>query len=172
MGSEQREQVFQVVRAGITHRCRCRSLPPQAAPLAASAGGSVRLGRAVGVGMTEIGSTAASKTPTPLVRKHRYFGHMEYEISVYETGHHWNKWNARYREVGVGTRIDVPGVHFPPPAVFYSEYRYGDPFGARTPEGALKKALRSIRKADERRARDDALVMALQASFPDLERAS
>jgi hypothetical protein len=79
------------------------------------------------------------------VIKHAFSGQREWEISVYATGNRWKKWNAKIRQEDG----------------FHSDYMFGDPFGARTSEGALKKAMREVRRCDDILARDDALAAAL-----------
>lgn len=74
-----------------------------------------------------------------------YSGYREWVITLYTTGERWNKWNAKMHRVG-----GMP-----------SDFLRGDPFGSRTRERALKKALRYVKGCDQADQRADALSDAL-----------
>lgn len=94
-----------------------------------------------------------------VVIRHTYAGYLKWEIVVYSTGNRWHKWNARVQEVE--RVVASPLKHPRPLRSGPNAYRDGDPFGARTAEGALKKALREVKSCDALRERTEALRAAI-----------
>lgn len=93
------------------------------------------------------------------VARHEHLGYLRWEIAVYPTGDRWHKWNAKICDVG--RVVSSPLAHPPPATGMFSDYLYGDPFGARTAAGALRKAMREVRRCDAIREKTEALWAAL-----------